>query len=144
VTDQLLSPVVDAIRDMIDLPDGFTADDSLAQPAAPYTPNSLAAWALRATMVPDGSGPGDTVTFWVRLAYAVDNGGEENEQIRDRDVSLALDAGVALIRSTVADNRENEGLWEWLAVESAAYDIYESFTSRAAWVDLTGWFTTST
>ena len=129
-------PVVDAVRLILPLPAGFTADDGATEPTLPK-PRRLYVWPRRlATQrVEEADGRFDEAGVRLRVLYTVGARGEPRVQRNDRAVTLALDAIVPGVVAAVAVNRR-AALWWDLYIESVVPDAVRTAEVRGLGFDL--------
>lgn len=129
-------PVVDAVRAILPLPDGFTADDGATEPTLPK-PRRLYIWPRRLApqRVEEANGRFDEAGIRLRVLYTVGAKGEPRVQRNDRAVSAALDVIVPDVVAAIAANRR-AALWWDLYIESVVPDAVRTAEVRGLGVDL--------
>lgn len=129
-------PVVDAVRGLLPLPAGFTADDGATEPALPK-PRRLYVWPRRLApqRVEEADGRFDEAGVRLRVLYTVGARGEPRVQRNDRAVSLALDAILPDVVAAVAANRR-AALWWDMFIESVVPDAVRTAEVRGLGFDV--------
>jgi len=129
-------PIVDALRVILPLPTGFTADDGATEPTLPK-PRKLYVWPRRLApqRVEEANGRFDEAGIRLRVLYTVGAKGEPRVQRNDRAVTLALDAIVPGVVAAVAGNRR-AALWWDLYIESVVPDAVRTAEVRGLGFDL--------
>jgi len=129
-------PVVDAVRALLPLPVGFTADDGATEPTLPK-PRRLYVWPRRLApqRVEEADGRFDEAGVRLRVLYTVGARGEPRVQRNDRAVSLALDAIVPGVVAAVAANRRAAFWWD-LYIETVVPDAVRTADVRGLGFDL--------
>jgi hypothetical protein len=129
-------PVVDAVRAILPLPDGFTVDEGATEPTLPK-PRRLYVWPRRLApqRVEEANGRFDEAGVRLRVLYTVGAKGEPRVQRNDRAVSAALDAIVPDVVAAIAANRR-AALWWDLYIESVVSDAVRTVEVRGLGVDL--------
>lgn len=129
-------PVVDAVRAILPLPDGFTADEGATEPTL-TKPRRLYVWPRRLApqRVEEANGRFDEAGVRLRVLYTVGAKGEPRVQRNDRAVSAALDAIVPDVVAAIAANRR-AALWWDLYIEGVVPDAVRTIDVRGLGVDL--------
>lgn len=129
-------PIVDAVRAVLPLPTGFTADDGATEPTLPK-PRRLYVWPRRLApqRVEEAGGRFDEAGVRLRVLYTVGAKGEPRVQRNDRAVTLALDAIVPYVVAAVAASRRGD-LWWDLFIESVVPDAIRTADVRGLGFDL--------
>jgi hypothetical protein len=128
--------VVDAVRAILPLPGGFTADDGATEPTLPK-PRRLYVWPRRLApqRVEEANGRFDEAGIRLRVLYTVGAKGEPRVQRNDRAVTLALDAIVPGVVAAIAAHRRAD-LWWDLYIESVVPDAIRTAEVRGLGFDL--------
>jgi hypothetical protein len=129
-------PIVDAVRALLPLPAGFTADEGATEPTLPK-PRRLYVWPRRLApqRVEEANGRFDEAGVRLRVLYTVGAKGEPRVQRNDRAVTVALDAIVPGVVAAVAANRRAD-LWWDLFIESVVPDAARTADVRGLGFDL--------
>lgn len=129
-------PIVDAVRALLPLPDGFDADDSATEPTLPK-PKRLYVWPRRLApqRVEEADGRFDEAGIRLRVLYTVGAKGEPRVQRNDRGVSTALDAIVPDVIAAIDTHRRGE-LWWDLYIENVVPDAVRTADVRGLGFDL--------
>lgn len=129
-------PIVDAVRDLLPLPDGFEADDAATEPTLPK-PRRLYVWPRQLALqrVEEAEGRFDEAGVRLRVLYTVGAKGETRVQRNDRAVSVALDGLVPDVVAAIAANRR-AALWWDLFIETVAPDAVRTVDVRGLGFDL--------
>ena len=129
-------PIVDAVRALLPLPDGFEADDSATEPTLPK-PKRLYVWPRRLApqRVEEADGRFDEAGIRLRVLYTVGAKGEPRVQRNDRGVSTALDAIVPDVIAAIDTHRRGE-LWWDLYIENVVPDAVRTADVRGLGFDL--------
>ena len=129
-------PIVDAMRAVLPLPPGFTADDAATEPTLPK-PRRLYVWPRRLApqRVEEANGRFDEAGIRLRVLYTVGAKGEPRAQRNDRAVSAALDAIVPDVVAAIAANRR-AALWWDLYIENIVPDAVRTTEVRGLGVDV--------
>jgi hypothetical protein len=132
----VLVPVVDAVRGLLPLPAGFTADDAATEPTL-AKPLRLYVWPRRLALqrVEEADGRFDEAGVRLRVLYTVGAKGEPRVQRNDRAVSVALDAIVPDVVAAIAANRRRD-LWWDLYLETVVPDAVRTADVRGVGFDL--------
>lgn len=132
----VLVPIVDAVRVLLPLPTGFTADEGATEPTLPK-PRRLYVWPRRLApqRVEEADGRFDEAGVRLRVLYAVGAKGEPRVQRNDRAVSVALDAIVHDVVAAIAANRR-AALWWDLYIEAVVPDAVRTADVRGLGFDL--------
>jgi hypothetical protein len=128
--------VIDAVRGIIPLAEGMTADETCAEPAR-VQPGRLYAWPRRFApqKLEEDRGRWDEADLRIRMVWTVPAKGEPRAPNRDRQISEQLDAVVSTIHAKVQAHRRDT-LWWDLYVEQVIYDAIRSDVARGVAVDL--------
>jgi hypothetical protein len=129
-------PIVDAVRAVLPLPDGFSADEGATEPTLPK-PRRLYVWPRRLApqRVEEADGRFDEASVRLRVLYTVGAKGEPRVQRNDRVVSMALDAIVPGVVAAIDAHRRGE-LWWDLYIESVVPDAMRTADVRGLGFDL--------
>jgi hypothetical protein len=129
-------PIVDAVRALLPLPDGFEADEGATEPTLPK-PRRLYVWPRRLApqRVEEADGRFDEAGVRLRVLYTVGAKGEPRVQRSDRTVTLALDAIVPGVVAAVDANRR-ASLWWDLFIEGVVPDAVRTADVRGLGFDL--------
>jgi hypothetical protein len=129
-------PIVDAVRALLPLPAGFTADDGATEPTLPK-PRRLYVWPRRLApqRVEEANGRFDEAGVRLRVLYTIGAKGEPRVQRSDRAVTEALDAIVPGVVAAIAANRCAEPWWD-LYIESVVPDAVRTAEVRGLGFDL--------
>lgn len=128
--------VIDALLEILPLPDGTTIDDSIAEPAR-TAPGKLYAWPRRIApqKLEEANGRWDEADLRVRILYTVAAKGEARVQHRDRDVSVLLDDLADEVHAAILANRKAP-LWWDVYVDNVVFDAVRTFDVRGIGLDV--------
>lgn len=140
----MIKHYVDALRDLMPLPDGVTADDSLTEPYK-AVPHRLYAWPRRfaanqLNLEADAQGFFDDSTLHVRLLLTLPAKGEARGLKAGRDVSIALDDATKEMIKALHANRVypagSGAMWHHLVIETVLPDSVRSIETRGYGIDV--------
>lgn len=129
-------PVVDAVREILPLPAGFTPDDTATEPVMPK-PKRLYVWPRRLSpqRVEEADGRFDEAGIRLRVLYTVPAKGEPRVLRGERAITQALDAIVPKVVAAIEENRR-QPLWWDLYIENVIPDAVRTDVVRGYGFDL--------
>lgn len=137
MTVQTFLPIVDAVRGILPLPAGFTADDSGTEPGK-LEPNKLYVWPRRLApqRLEEAGGRFDEADVRLRALYTVAAKGETRVRRSSRSTTVKLDAIVGDLHAAVVANRRHERWWD-MFVDNPTPDDVHHFDVRGYAFDIT-------
>jgi hypothetical protein len=134
--------VVDAIRDLVPLPAGITADLAATEPTK-VQPGRFYAWPRRISphqlnLQGEAEGFFEASVLRVRLLWTLSARGEPRAKQADRTISEQLDAAAMAIITALAPH-EHAGknpLWWSVVIENVLPDVVRTFEVRGVGVDV--------